>query len=160
MTDDMYDDYAIERACQQAFAIKLDILEVIARQIPAGFTSTATVFKTSPNMAYVFIRSQSNQLLADVQKMLRQMNIEAGDFLPPHGEKEYFKRIGEEKFKAMYPGKHIMADEDTRYQRTLAPYNPALVRVTRIRGEIRGFHFESKSWRKVKDCTFSRIALK
>lgn len=159
MTDDMYDDYAIERACRQSFGIKLDVSEVIARQIPTGFTSTATVFKTSPNMVYVFIHSQSNQLLADVRNMLRHMNIEAGDFLPPHGEKDYFKRIGEAKFKAMYPGKHIMSDEDTRYQRTLAPYNPALIRVARIRGEIRGFHFESKSWRKVKDYSFSRINL-
>src|SRR6266498_2877345 len=122
MTDEMYDDYAIERACQQAFDVKLDISEVVARQIPTGFISAATLFKTSPNMLYVFIRSQSNQLLADVQKMLRQMNVEADTFLPPYGEKDYFKRIGEEKFKTMYPGKHIMTDEDTRYQRTLAPY--------------------------------------
>ncbi len=156
----MYDDYAIERACQQAFDVKLDISEVVARQIPTGFISAATLFKTSPNMLYVFIRSQSNQLLADVQKMLRQMNVEADTFLPPYGEKDYFKRIGEEKFKTMYPGKHIMTDEDTRYQRTLAPYNPALVRVARIRGEIRGFHSESKSWRKVKDYVFSRIVLR
>jgi hypothetical protein len=160
MTDEIYEDTATERAIEAAFGLKLNISEVVARQIATGFTSTATIFKTAPTMLYVFIQSQSNMALADVQKMVRSMNIDAGEFVPPHGDKDYFKRIGEAKFKAMYPGKHIMSDEDTRYQRTLAPYNPALIRVARVKGEIRAFHFESKSWRKVRDYAFSRISLK
>src|SRR6266496_512397 len=160
MNDDIYDNEAIVRLCRQAFDVSLRITEVIVRQISTGYTSTATVFKASPTAVYVLIRSQSSQVLADAQKIVRQMNIDAEEFLPPHGDAEYFERIGVEKFKSMFPGKHIMSDDDTRYYQTLAPYNPALVRVAKVKGDIRAFHSESKSWRKVRDYPYNRIAFK
>lgn len=159
MNDEIFSDTAIERACREAFNLRLNISEVIIRDVPTSYTATATVFKTSPNMVYVYITSQSKLLLADVKKMLRGMNIDAEGFIAPHGDKDYFTRIGTEKFKTMFPGKHIMSDDDIRYYQTLAPYNPALIRVARIKGDIRGFHFESQSWRKVKDYAFNKISL-
>lgn len=155
----MYDDITIEHAIEAAFGMKLNINEVVARNIPTGYTATATLFKTSPNVLYAFITSQGNLLLADVRKMLRAMNVDVEAYLPPHGDKDYFRRIGEEKFKTIFPGKHIMSDDDTRYYQTLAPYNPALVKVERVKGEIRAFQFESKSWRKVCDYAYSKITL-
>lgn len=159
MDDQIYDDTIIERNIATAFGLKLNISDVIARDVSTGYTSTATVFKTSPNNIFVFIRSQGTMLLADVQKMLRGMNIDAESFVAPHGDDDYFKRIGVQKFKDMFPGKHIMSDDDTRYYQTLAPYSPALIRVARIKGDIRSFHFESKIWRKVRDYSFSKISL-
>jgi hypothetical protein len=159
MNDQVYSDTVIEHAIESAFAIKLTISEVIVRDAPAGLAATATVFKTSPNVLYAFVQSQSAMVLADVQKVLRGMNMDAENFVPPHGDVDYFKRIGERKFKEMFPGKHIMGDDDTRYYRTLAPYSPALARIVRVKGDIRGFHIETKSWRKIKDYAFSKIAL-
>jgi hypothetical protein len=159
MNDDMYDDLAIERACEAIFNLKLTITEVVARRISTGYTSTATVFKTAPTALYVYIEAQGALLFADVVKILRQMNVEADSYLPPHGDKEYFKRIGEQKFKAMFPGKHITSEEDTRYYQTLAPYNPALVQIAKVKGDIRSFHYESKLWRKVRGYSFNKIAL-
>lgn len=159
MNEDMYDDMTIKRACEAAFNLKLSITEVVARRIPTGYTSTATVFKTTPTVLYVYLQAQGTLVLGDVMRIVRQMNIEADEFMPPHGDKEYFKRIGTQKFKAMFPGKHIMSDDDTRYYQTLAPYNPALIRVAKVKGDIRGFHYESKLWRKVRSYAFSKIAL-
>jgi hypothetical protein len=159
MNDEIYSDVTIERTIEASFGLKLNISEVVVREIPVGYTATATLFKTSPNMLYCFIQSQSNLVLADVRKILRNMNVDVEGYLPPHGDKEYFQRIGVEKFKTMFPGKHIMGDEDTRYYQTLAPYNPALMRVSRVKGDVRAFHIETKSWRKVKDYAFSRITL-
>ena len=159
MNDEIFNDVAIERACQETFGLKLTISEVIVRDAPTSYTATATVFKTSPNTVYVYLSSQSKLLLADVKKMIRGMNIDAEGYVPPHGDKEYFERIGVEKFKSMFPGKHIMSDDDIRYYQTLAPYNPALIRVARIKGDIRALHFESQSWRKVKDYAFNKISL-
>lgn len=159
MNDEIYDDVMLEKACQSAFNVKLTVTEVIARNIPTGYTSTATVFKTSPTNLYAYIVSEGTLVFADVRKIIRNMNVEADAYLPPHGDAEYFKRIGVQKFKTMFPGKHIMNDEDTRYYETLAPYNPALVRIARVKGDIRSFHFESKLWRKVKDYAFNRITL-
>jgi len=159
MNDQIYNDTIIERTIETAFNLKLNISEVVVRDVPTGYTAAATVFKMSPNVVYVFIQSQSAMLLADVRTMLRNMNIDAEAYMPPHGDKEYFERIGTQKFKAMFPGKHIMSADDTRYYQTLAPYSPALVRVARVKGDIRGFHIETKSWRKVKDYAFNKIQL-
>ena len=159
MNEDIYSDTTIERACRDTFGLKLQISEVIARDVPTSYTSVATVFKTSPNVVYVYISSQSKLLLSDVKKIIRNMNIDAEGYVPPHADADYFKRIGTEKFKAMFPGKHIMGEADIRYYETLAPYSPALVRVARIKGDIRGFHYESQSWRKVRDYAFNKIAL-
>ena len=159
MNDELLDDVATERAIQAAFDLKLNISEVVARDIPTGYTARATLFKTSPNVLYCFVRSQSGMLLADVHKMMRAMNVDVEAYVPPHGDAEYFKRIGLEKFKDIFPGKHVMSEDDTRYYQTLAPYNPALMKIERVKGEVRAFHLESKSWRKVRDYTFSKIVL-
>ncbi|SRR6266702_414030 len=159
MNDQVYNDTVIERTIEAAFDLKLNISEVVVRDMPAGYTAIATLFKTSPNVLYAFIQSQSAMLLADVRAVLRNMNVDAEAYVSPHGDKEYFERIGVQKFKTMFPGKYIMSAEDTRYYQTLAPYNPALVRIARVKGDIRGFHIETKSWRKVKDYVFSKITL-
>jgi hypothetical protein len=159
MNDEIYSDVTIERTIEATFGLKLNISEVVVRDIPVAIAATATLFKTSPNVLYCFVQSQSNMVLADVRKMLRNMNVDVEGYIPPHGDKEYFQRIGTAKFKAMFPGKHIMSDEDTRYYQTLAPYSPALVRIARVKGDIRAFHIETKTWRKVKDYAFSKIAL-
>lgn len=160
MNTDLYDNTAIERTCESAFGVRLTVLEVVARKLPTGFASTATVFKTAnPAALYVMISSQTSVVLADVQKMVRSMNADADEYLPPHGDADYFSRIATQKFKSMFPGKHITSPDDLRYYRTLAPYNPALVRLSKVKGDIRAFHYESKSWRKVKDYAYSKITL-
>ena len=39
-----------------------------------------------PNVLYAFIQSQSNMVLADVQRMLRGMNVDVENYVPPHGD--------------------------------------------------------------------------
>lgn len=158
-TIEVMNNDAIEHTIEAAFAQKLSIGEIIVHDLPVGYSATATVFKTSPNMLYALVQSQSPMVLADVRSVLRSMNVDPEGYEPPHGDKEYFKRIGTQRFKEMFPGKHIMSDDDTRYYETLAPYNPALVRIARVKGDIRGFHIETKTWRKVKDYAFSKIPL-
>lgn len=157
MNDAIFDDIAIEKSCKETFGLNAEIKEVIARAVPAGIATRATVFTTTNGQAYLFVVSQGVQLLADVQKIVLRMQCEAQTFLPPYGEPEYFERIGREKFKIMFPGKPIISDEDLRYYKSLAPYNPGLVRLARVKGELRGFDRESKMWRKVKDYAYSTI---
>lgn len=154
-----YDNSSIERLVEREFGLSLRVTELVARSIATGYTSTATVFKATPTALYVLINAQGNLLLADVRKIIRHMNMEADAYMPPHGDADYFRRIGEGKFKALFPGKHIMSDEDTRYYRTLAVYNPALVRIAKVNGDIRSYHSESKSWRKVREYSYSKVTL-
>ena len=157
MNDEIFGDLAIERTCKERFGLSLDIAEVIARGVQTGLASQGTVFKTTNGQVWLYVASQGPLLLDDVQKIVSRMNVDAELFMPPHGETDYFNRIGREKFKVMFPGKPIVGEEDLRYYKKLAPYNPALVRLARIKGEVRGYNTQNKSWHKVKEYNYSRI---
>lgn len=157
MNDAMLDDIEIEKMCRERFSVNLDIDVTLARNIPVGVAAKATLFMTTNRQVYAYIMAQSGMVLDDVRKIIHRMQAEAETFLPPHGDKEYFDRIGREKFKVMFPGKPVANEDDLRYYKNLAPYNPALVLISKIKGEIRAFEIESKSWRKIKDYAYSRI---
>jgi hypothetical protein len=157
MNDEIFSDLAIERTAKERFGLNIDIAEVIARGVQTGTASQGTVFKTTNGQVWLYITSQSSLLLDDVQKIVNRMNVEAELFCPPHGEADYFTRIGRDKFRLMFPGKPIVGDDDLRYYKRLAPYNPALVRLSKIKGEIRGYQVQGRSWHKVKEYNFSRI---
>ena len=159
MIDELNDAASIAHAVRGAFGVKIDVKEVVARAVPVSYTAQATFFLANNNALYVLIRAEGRVVLADVRKMVRGMNLDAADFLPPHGEKGYFERIGEQKFKEVFPGRSVVSPDDLRYYRTLAPYNPALIRIERVKGEIRGFHTPTKTWRKVRDYSYSRISV-
>jgi hypothetical protein len=157
MKEEIFDDIAIEQACKAKFGVSLDITEVIARGVATGIASHGTVFKASNGQMWLYIVSQSTQLLDDVQKIVSRMNVEAELFVPPHGETDYFNRIGRDKFKIMFPGKPVRGEDDLRYYKKLAAYNPALLRLSKIKGEIRAYDPQSKSWHKAKDYAYSKI---
>lgn len=157
MNDAIYDDIAIERACEQQFGLKVTIAEVIARDVACGVAARATLFRAGQNAHFLYITSPTSQLLADAMKIVRNMNMVAEEFLPPHGDDEYFVRYGTERFKQMFPGKHITSREDTRYYETLANYNPALVRIAKVKGSIHGYVIASRQWRKVQDYAYVKM---
>jgi hypothetical protein len=157
MNDEIFGDLAIEQACKSRFGQTFDIAEVIARGLQTGVASQGTIFKTTNGQVWLYIASQSPLVLDDVQKIINRMNVDADLFYPPHGEADYFNRIGRDKFKIMFPGKPIKGEDDLRYYKKLAPYNPALIRLSRIKGEIRAYNIQSKDWRKAKEYSYSKI---
>ena len=159
MNDDILNDITLEKACQHYFNLSLEVAEVIARNIPTGVAARGTLFRTPQNTHYLYLGSQGNLLLADVQQMVRLMQLEADSFLPPRGDEDYFKRIGTTKFKLLFPGKYITGDEDIRYYQTLALYNPALVRVARVKGEVRGYDIATRKWRKVANYAYAKMKI-
>jgi hypothetical protein len=160
MKPEVMDDFDIEKQCSDYFGQKFEVTEVIVRDVPIGLASYATVFKANNGQLYLYATSQGVQLLDDVKKTVHRMQCEADTFLPPHGESDYFDRIAREKFKIMFPGKPIVGEDDLRYYKNIVAYNPALVVLSRVKGEIRGFDARSKTWRKVKDLSYSKIAPK
>jgi hypothetical protein len=157
MNEEMLGDIAIEKSCKERFGVSVDIAEVIVRGVQSGVASQSTIFKTTNGQVWLYVASQSALLLDDVQKIVNRMNVEAELFVPPHGETDYFARIGREKFKTLFPGKHITSEDDLRYYKKLAPYNPALIRLSRIKGEIRAYNTQSKNWHKNREYNYSKI---
>lgn len=157
MNEDIFHDISLEKIIGREFDLQLDIIEVIARDVTVGITAKGTVFKTPQNTHYLYITSQGGLNFGDVKRIVRSMGLEPDTFLPPRGDTEYFRRIGIEKFKQMFPGKYLMGDDDTRYYETLAAYNPALVRLAKIKGEILGYTIATGQWHKVKPYAYTKM---
>jgi hypothetical protein len=158
MSNEAFADESIQKACKDHFGLSVEMGEVLVRGFSTSQTSEAAVFRTSTGQLFLYIVSRGAQLFGDVQKMVLRMGCEAEMYLPPNGEKEYFDRIAREKFKALFPGKPIVGEDDLRYYKGLAPYNPALIRLSKVKGEIRAYDNHLKAWRKVKDFNYSKIA--
>ncbi len=158
MTDDIYNDTAIEKFSLDHFKKKLDIKQVIVRNVPASTTSSATLFLATDNKVYLYIEAEGPMILDDVRKIVMRMGLEADDFLPPAGDSEYFDTIGITRFKTTFPGRQVESENDIRFYKLLAPYNPALVQISAIKtGEVKQFDLDSKGWRLAARYSYRKV---
>ena len=159
MNNEIYDDFAIEQIAKDKFGLKVDIKQVIARSVAVSHTPEARVFLTDKNQLFVLISGEARLPLRDIRTIVTRMGLKAELYLPPKGEPDYFDRIGREKFKEVFPGKHAQNPEDIAFYRTLVPYNPALVQISEVRdGVIRQFDNDSQTkWRVAAEFAYRRI---
>jgi len=159
MSDEIYDDLALERIAKDRFGLPLDIDKVIVRQVPVSHVAEATVFLTKKKQLFVYVDARSKLVLSDVKKIVTRMGLRAELFLPPRGEVDYFDEIGRQKFREVFPGRGHITAQDLVFYRTLAPYNPALVQIHEVvGGEIRQFDTDSSSgWRTATKFAYRRI---
>ncbi len=159
MTEEIYDDIALEKIVKDHFGLNLEIDKVILRQIPVSHTGEATVFLTTKKQLFVFIHAKSKMVLSDVKKVVTRMGLKAELFLPPRGELTYFDDIGRQKFREVFPGRGHITEQDLIFYRTLAPYNPALVQIHEVaNGEIKQFDTDASSgWRTAAKFAYRRI---
>ncbi len=159
MNDDIYDDLAIEQIVKSEFGLQLEVKQVIAREIPVSHTATATVLLTPKHQLYVMVRAQAGQTLGDVRKIVKKMGLNAEAYVPPHHNGDYFNDIAQEKFRQVFPGRHSIDENELRYYRLLAPYNPALVKIDAIpEGVIRQFDaHDSSQWRVATRFAYKQI---
>ena len=125
MKDEIYDDIEIERLCKDRFGVDFEIGQVIVRGVPISRTADATVFLTKKKQLFVYISARSRLVLGDISKLVARMGLKAEVYFPPVGNPDYFNVIGREKFEQVFPGRTYVADDELRFYRTLAPYNPA-----------------------------------
>lgn len=159
MTNDIYDDIAIERLAKERFGVDIDISQVIVRGIPVSRTADATVFLTKKKQLYVYISARSRLVLGDISKLVSRMGLRAELYLPPVGNPDYFNVIGREKFQQVFPGRTYIADDELRFYRTLAPYNPALALISEVKnGEIYRYDSDTRGgWRLATRFAYRRI---
>lgn len=159
MESEIYDDLALEQIAKTQFGLSLEIEHVVLRHAPVSPTAYATVFLTKKKQLFVYLKAQAPLVLSDVCKIVNRMGCEAELYLPPKGKPNYFDEVGEEKFRAVFPGRTKPSVEDLRYYRTLAPYNPALIQVHEIKGgELYQYDADSKTrWRLAVKFAYRRI---
>lgn len=159
MSDEIYDDLALERIAKEHFGVDIDISQVIVRQVAVSRTTTATVFLTKKKQLFVYVTGHSKLLLNDIKKIVARMGLRAELYFPPKGHPDYFDVIGREKFRAVFPGRGHISEQDLIFYRTLAPYHPALVLISEVKtGEIYQYDSDSRGdWRVAARFAYRRI---
>lgn len=159
MTDRLFDDFALERSVKEDFGVALEVESVIANRIPVGPIAYATVFLTRRKQLFTYISAQANLSLGDVRKIMARMKMTPELYVPPKGHANYFDDIGRERFRTVFPGRNHISSEDLIYYRTLAPYNPALVRISEIpEGLIFQYDTDARTnWRPSVKFAYRRI---
>lgn len=162
MNSDIFDDIALEQAAKQEFGTAIDIKQVIVRSVPTSHTTLASVFLSTKNQLYVHVTGRAPLTLGEVRQIIKRMGMVADAYLPPRKDGDYFERIALAKFKDVFPGRRPVNDGDLRFYRLLAPYNPALVRVSEVTdGVIRQFDpSDSSKWRVAAKYNYRRIKTK
>ena len=159
MKEEIYDDIAIERLGKERFGVIFEIDKVIIRGVPVSRTADATVFLTKKKQLYVYVSARSRLVLGDITKLVSRMGLKAELYLPPVGNPDYFNIVGREKFEQVFPGRTYINDDELRFYKTLAPYNPALVQIQEVKnGEI--FRYDSDArggWRLAARFAYRRI---
>ena len=136
MTNEIYDDVALEHILAEKFGVHTEVDTVIARRITVGAAVYATVFLTNKKQLYCYIDGPSRLVLGDIKKIVSRMGLKPELFFPPKGRPHYFDEVGLEKFKTVFPGRKDVAEQDLVFYRTLAPYCPALISVNEVKSGV------------------------
>ena len=159
MTDNMYEELALERLIKEKFGLNLDIYQPIVFKVPISRTGSATLFLTAKKQLYLCIDGQSKFLFGDIKKIVARMGLKADIYFPPKGRPNYFDEVGKAKFHDVFPGRSNVSDEDILFYKTLAPYNPALILITEIKdGHVYQFDSDTnEGWRVATKFAYRRI---
>lgn len=133
MTNEIYDDVALERILAEKFGVHTEVDNVITRKISVGSGAFATLFLTKKKLLYCYIDGPSRLVLGDIKKIVSRIGLKPELFFPPKGHPNYFDEIGLEKFKQVFPGRKDVGEHDLVFYRTLAPYCPALILVSEVK---------------------------
>lgn len=136
MTNEIYDDVALELILAEKFGVHTEVDTVIARRISAGNSTYATVFLTKKKQLYCYIDGPARLVFGDIKKTVSRLGLRAEVYFPPKGRPNYFNEIGLDKFKTVFPGRKDVHEHDLEFYRTLAPYCPALVLVHEVKDGV------------------------
>ncbi|HSW90944.1 MAG TPA: hypothetical protein VLF64_03015 [Candidatus Saccharimonadales bacterium] len=155
----LLDDLSLEKSAKERFGVALDVDSVIVRHIDVGQSAYATLFLSSKKQLYCYIDGPTKLLLSDIKKIVSRMGLRPELFFPPKGRHTYFDDIGRAKFREVFPGRRDVHDNDIIFYRTLAPYSPALVLVSEVKGGVvyQVDHDARGGWRPAVKFAYRRI---
>lgn len=159
MNDGQIDQLALEQAASDRFGFGVEVGKIIIQEVDVARAVRASVFLTKKKQLLCYIHGHSKLTLGEVRRIVRRMGLKAELYMPPKGQPQYFEDIAVRQFRAVYPGRQPVGDDDLAYYRTLAPYNPALVLISEVRdGHIYQFDPDDRSgWRVAVKFAYRRI---
>lgn len=159
MTNKQYTRLKVDeltRLCRTYFKVDLAIKYVVFDDITTSKNSLTTVFRTEQDELYAVCVSDSGMNLADVKYNIKSMGMEAHAYFPPAADQRYFARYGHDEFLNVFPGRKPVNTAETLFYQSFAPYNPALVSISRVNGEIRRYNAIADKWQKDSEYQYTR----
>jgi hypothetical protein len=150
----------IEKFCNNHFTVSLKINKVLINSMPTSNNSFTTVFTTNNHAVYALCSSDDLLELADIKKIVKLAGMKAESYLPPHADKDYFIRHGRNVFLSVFPGRKTCTPQETAFYQTLTPYNPALVKIERVNGELRQYNIICEKWQKALVFSYLRMQVR
>lgn len=147
----------LEGTCRAHFGAPLSIKRIIANGLPTGNSSRTTVFETKDHSLYALCTSHIPLTLADIKKIARRMGIEAEKYLPPAFDQQYFYNYGRDAFLAAYPSRKLTPHDDLSYYESLAPYSPALIKISQIKNGLRQFIPIAEQWQPAVTYSYAKV---
>jgi hypothetical protein len=139
----------IESLCLRKFQTDLTVKTLLFEDVPITKGASATVFSTPDHTIYALCVSEVPLRFRDIQRSIKSMGFFPGAYAAPYGDKNYFKREGYEIFRSAYPGRTQWTSAEESYYQTLAPYAPALVRLSGVSSQVRRYNEISNRWQKI-----------
>ena len=150
----------VETVCRQYFKVNLHIDKIIVDNMPTSNNSNTTVFRTDNHAIYAICVSDDLLKLADIKKIVKMMGMKAEEFLPPNGDNDYFLRYGQKVFQSVFPGHKSVTAFETVFYQTLTPYCPALIRISKVNGEIRQYNNIQNKWQPALELSYLRMQVR
>lgn len=140
----------IEDIANKEFGIDLYVKNVVVSDVISGKGVYTTLFVDTSNILYALTESDTDMTLGAVITIIKSMNLEAMGYLAPHRDSEYFQKQAVTAYEAVFPGRNLPETDMSFYQK-LSRYNPALIQIRRITGDLQSYNTVSKRWRKEYD---------
>jgi hypothetical protein len=144
----------IEHASRVHFSYDFKVKQIIANDLETLKGSRTTVFETTDHKILAFCTSEESLELGDVKHIIRGMGLEASYYLPPAQYHGYFINYGKQAFASAFPGRQITSNDNLSFYESLAPYNPALIKVHTIPDGVYGYIPALGKWYKAIDVTY------
>ncbi len=147
----------IEKFCNDYFNVNLQINKIVLNNMPTSHNSRTTVFTANHHTVYALCLCNDQVNLADIKIIIKKMGMKAEKYLPPEADDNYFLDYGQNVFQSVFPGRKSGTPDETLFYQTLTPYNPALVRIGKVNGEIRQYNNVGKKWQPAIEFSYLRM---
>lgn len=149
----------LQQICQAEFGVDFTIQRIIADNLPSSKGSSTTIFETTSYEVYAYCQSDTLLTLRDIKHILRHVGVTSAEYIAPAHQPRYFTHFGIKAFNAAFPGRMLHADDDITFYESLAPYTPALAKVSEIAGELHQYDQALNTWHTAIEHSYKRIAV-
>lgn len=147
----------IEKICREYFSIEIKIKQVLINNTNSSNGSFTSVFQDNHNDIYALCLCDKPLLLLDIKNIINKMSMKAEKYYPPNGDEGYFISFAKKLYESVFPNRKSSNNQEYMFYESYAPYSPALMRISQIKGEIKHYDTSCNQWKSLVDYNYYRV---